>query len=242
MDQRTFVSDTLLRLTGASEPTIIDFVLATASSAKSAPSLQDKLVPFLDGSPDDVGAFCRELFARTNPVSSKSAAPPAAKEKDVSSKKKYRLVDMGEDMAGGRKMRVGNVSAVERTGEIAGPRNCADGMWMILRLVGAMRRFPRSCMRKRLRNSRSRLRSVHGWRMGLRRLDPMCPRIWTPRRSRRCSGSEICKNVMNLRNVWLARMIVNPRRLSKIGRDLVRRRVVVLWLMMLLRGRPRCRS
>lgn len=108
MDHRTFVSDTLLRLTGASEPTIIDFVLATASSTKNTTQLQDKLVPFLEGSPDEVGAFCRELYVRMNPGVTTSGAAgsdggvtsSAAKKenKDVSSKKKYGLVDMGEDV------------------------------------------------------------------------------------------------------------------------------------------------
>ena len=101
MDHRTFVSDSLLRLTGASEPTIVDFVLATASSTKSATSLQDKLVSFLDGSPDEVSAFCRDLHARTNAGAAESATSSAPKKesKDVSSsKKKYRLVDMGDDM------------------------------------------------------------------------------------------------------------------------------------------------
>ena len=100
MDNRTFVSDSLLRLTGASEPTIVDFVLATASSTKSATSLQDKLVSFLDGSPDEVSAFCRDLHARTNAGAAASAtrSGPKKESKDVSSKKKYRLVDMGDDM------------------------------------------------------------------------------------------------------------------------------------------------
>lgn len=98
MDHRTFVSDSLLRLTGASEPTIVDFVLATASSAKTATSLQEKLVPFLEGSPDEIGAFCRELHARTAGPAAPGPAALGKEGKDVSSKKKYRLVDMGEDM------------------------------------------------------------------------------------------------------------------------------------------------
>lgn len=110
MDNRTFTSDSLLRLTGASEPTIIDFVLATASTTKSATALQDKLVPFLEGSPDEVGAFCRELHARTNPSSGStgsttgggagSAAGGDGKDgmKKGGDRKKYRLVDMEEDV------------------------------------------------------------------------------------------------------------------------------------------------
>ncbi|CAI7586465.1 unnamed protein product [Penicillium manginii] len=98
MDNKTFVSDSLIRLTGASDPIAIDFVLAEASSAKSASSLQDKLVSFLDGSPDEIGAFCGQLYSRvgkgsSQPTasSSRSTAPAA------STKKKYRLVEMGEE-------------------------------------------------------------------------------------------------------------------------------------------------
>lgn len=100
MDNKDFVSDNLLRLTGASEPTVVDFVLATASSAKSTSSLQDTLVSFLDGintSPAEIGAFARDLHARMG----KGAQPSASASKPATSKatsqKKYRLVDMGED-------------------------------------------------------------------------------------------------------------------------------------------------
>jgi pre-mRNA-splicing factor ATP-dependent RNA helicase DHX16 len=96
MDNRTFVSDSLIRLTGASDPTIVDFVLATADSAKSVPSLQDKLVPFLEGSPNDISAFCGDLFARVGGAAESSSSGAPAKE--TSSKKKYRMVEMEEDM------------------------------------------------------------------------------------------------------------------------------------------------
>ncbi|RMJ27728.1 hypothetical protein PHISP_01372 [Aspergillus sp. HF37] len=96
MDNRTFVSDSLIRLTGASDPTIVDFVLATADSAKSVPSLQDKLVPFLEGSPNDINAFCGDLYARVGGAGKSSASGAPAKE--TSSKKKYRMVEMEEDM------------------------------------------------------------------------------------------------------------------------------------------------
>lgn len=99
MDNKTFVSDSLIRLTGASDPTVVDFVLATASSAKSTTSLQDKLVPFLDGSPDDINAFCGDLYARVG-GGGKSAAnsAPAKGTKDGPSKKKYRMVDMDDEL------------------------------------------------------------------------------------------------------------------------------------------------
>jgi pre-mRNA-splicing factor ATP-dependent RNA helicase DHX16 len=100
MDNKTFVSDSLIRLTGASDPTVIDFVLATASSSKSLSSLQDTLVSFLDSpetSSSDIGAFARELHGRLGKgaqPSASSSKPAASKE---SSKKKYRILDMGED-------------------------------------------------------------------------------------------------------------------------------------------------
>ncbi|BCS02464.1 putative mRNA splicing factor RNA helicase (Cdc28) [Aspergillus luchuensis] len=101
MDHRTFVSDSLLRLTNASDPTVVDFVLATASSAKSASALQDKLLPFLDGSSDDIGSFCGELYRRVGvrAGSSATSANVATKERSdaASSKKKYRLLEMEED-------------------------------------------------------------------------------------------------------------------------------------------------
>lgn len=103
MDNKTFVSDSLIRLTGASDPTVVDFILATAGSAKSVPSLQDKLVPFLDGSTNEINAFCGDLFARVGgEVKSAGSSAPARKDKDglssSSSKKKYRLVEMGDDV------------------------------------------------------------------------------------------------------------------------------------------------
>ncbi|KAJ5102910.1 hypothetical protein N7532_003439 [Penicillium argentinense] len=98
MDNKTFVSDSLIRLTGASDSIAVDFVLAEASSAKSASSLQDKLVSFLDGNADDIAAFCGQLYSRVGKGGSKPSAsssrPAAPKE---STKKKYALVDMSED-------------------------------------------------------------------------------------------------------------------------------------------------
>lgn len=98
MDDKTFVSDSLIRLTGASDPIAVDFVLAEATSAKSVSSLQDKLVSFLDGSPDDIGAFCGQLFSRVGKGSQPSASAPKNATTNEPTKKKYRLVDMGEDL------------------------------------------------------------------------------------------------------------------------------------------------
>ncbi|KAL4952886.1 P-loop containing nucleoside triphosphate hydrolase protein [Aspergillus filifer] len=104
MDNRTFVSDSLLRLTNASDPTVVDFILATASSAKSSPSLQDKIAPFLDGDAGEVNAFCSELFKRAGkpPSSVVASAATSSGSRDAKSsapakeKKKYRLLDMDE--------------------------------------------------------------------------------------------------------------------------------------------------
>jgi pre-mRNA-splicing factor ATP-dependent RNA helicase DHX16 len=96
MDTRTFVSDSLLRLTGASDPTVIDFVLATAGDAKSVTSLRDKLLPFLEGSDDEIASFCADLHRRVGggKGTSKSSKSSAA---ESGSKKKYRLVEMEND-------------------------------------------------------------------------------------------------------------------------------------------------
>ncbi|KAL2872264.1 putative mRNA splicing factor RNA helicase (Cdc28) [Aspergillus lucknowensis] len=105
MDNRTFVSDSLIRLTGASDPTIVDFVLATATSARSPSSLRDKLAPFLDGDTSDIAGFCAELYKRAGKGSSSNTATTGsgvggagttvgAAGKQV--KKKYRLLDMDE--------------------------------------------------------------------------------------------------------------------------------------------------
>ncbi|KAL2005303.1 hypothetical protein VTN00DRAFT_2513 [Thermoascus crustaceus] len=103
MDNRTFVSDSLLRLTGASDPTVIDFVLATASSAKSASALRDRLVPFLEGGENEMSAFCGELFARAGGGGGAAGGAGSVKEKpkerrEDPAKKRYRLVEMDGDL------------------------------------------------------------------------------------------------------------------------------------------------
>ncbi|TQB71659.1 Cyclin-dependent kinase catalytic subunit [Monascus purpureus] len=103
MDNKIFVSDSLIRLTGASDATVVDFVLATASSTKSASALQDKLLPFLDGSQDEISLFCRELYDRAGGGakigSSKGTAAQKTKDsRGDASKKKYRLVEMEDDV------------------------------------------------------------------------------------------------------------------------------------------------
>jgi pre-mRNA-splicing factor ATP-dependent RNA helicase DHX16 len=98
MDTRTFVSDSLLQFTGASDPTIVDFVIATASDAKSAGVLRDKLIPFLEGGDEHgIDIFCADLYGRVSGSGkSQQQRSNAAAE---SSKKKYRLVEMPEEDA-----------------------------------------------------------------------------------------------------------------------------------------------
>ncbi|KLJ10030.1 adenosinetriphosphatase [Blastomyces silverae] len=100
MDIRTYISDSLLRLTGASDATVIDYILATTGSAKSAGSLQEKLGPFLDGNESDIHSFCAELWRRVRGGSSAegSGGQKASKDKPADGlKKRYRLVEMEEE-------------------------------------------------------------------------------------------------------------------------------------------------
>ncbi|KAK8154823.1 putative mRNA splicing factor RNA helicase [Phyllosticta citrichinensis] len=98
-ETRVWISDNLLRLAGLSDPTVVDFVAATASSAKSAPALADKLGSFLDDDAGDLRGFAESLFAKVGKrADAKSSA--GAKEKDRDGKgqrKKYALLDMEED-------------------------------------------------------------------------------------------------------------------------------------------------
>ncbi|EFW15723.1 mRNA splicing factor RNA helicase, partial [Coccidioides posadasii str. Silveira] len=93
MDTRTYVSDSLLRLTGASDPTVIDFILATTSSAKSPTLLREKLEPFLDASAGDIESFVSELWSRAGLKGSAGKSEKRNKPDD-GTKKRYRLVEM----------------------------------------------------------------------------------------------------------------------------------------------------
>ncbi|PGH14804.1 hypothetical protein AJ79_02820 [Helicocarpus griseus UAMH5409] len=101
MDIRTYISDSLLRLTGASDATVIDYILATTSSTKSASSLQEKLAPFLEGDANEIGSFCTELWRRAGGGSGTAKAESGDKSrpsnKDASKNKRYRLVEMEEE-------------------------------------------------------------------------------------------------------------------------------------------------
>ena len=94
MDVRTFVSDNVVVLAGASDPTTVDFVLATASSAKSPQQLQERLSSLLEG--PGIQRFSDELYRKLKPsqVNSSNGAKLAEAQ---SSKKRYALVDMEPD-------------------------------------------------------------------------------------------------------------------------------------------------
>ncbi|MCJ1405976.1 hypothetical protein MMC19_000041 [Ptychographa xylographoides] len=101
-DLRTWVSDNLIRITGASDSTIVDFVLANASDAKSFHGLQDKLSAFLDGLRSEIDEFSKALYDRL-PRKSGNARTGGdglqkAKENGVKElKKKYKLLEMEEE-------------------------------------------------------------------------------------------------------------------------------------------------
>ncbi|CAK1367363.1 Pre-mRNA-splicing factor ATP-dependent RNA helicase-like protein cdc28 [Cercospora beticola] len=93
MDLRTYVSDHLLKLVGASEDMIVDFVVSEAKRAKSPAQLLDKLSTMLDSGDDDLRRFTDGLYAQVaKPASNGASAQKREKPKEV--KKKYALVDM----------------------------------------------------------------------------------------------------------------------------------------------------
>lgn len=150
-DLRTWVSDNLIKvppnlntpleiptdissqLTGASDSTVVDFVLATASSAKSSSALQDKLYGFLDGSEPEVYAFSKDLYHRLPKRSANGANGARAAEKREAkehshkeTKKKYKLLEMEDEALDlgpvaapkvEREERKGRRSKVERNGD-----------------------------------------------------------------------------------------------------------------------------
>ncbi|RAO71208.1 uncharacterized protein BHQ10_007220 [Talaromyces amestolkiae] len=98
MDTRTFVSDSLLQFTGASDPTIVDFVIATANDAKSTGELRDKLIPFLEGGDDHgIDNFCADLYGRVGPGGGSAKSKSHAITESSSKKQKYRLVEMEDE-------------------------------------------------------------------------------------------------------------------------------------------------
>ncbi|KAL8920381.1 MAG: hypothetical protein Q9172_004523 [Xanthocarpia lactea] len=102
-DLRTWVSDNLIKLTGASDSTVVDFVLATGTSAKSSSLLQEKLSNFLDGSQADLDRFSQDLYCR---LPKQNGAPthgqPTSREDKENSmrnvRKKYQLLEMDDEL------------------------------------------------------------------------------------------------------------------------------------------------
>jgi len=95
------MSNSRRQLSGASDPTVVDFVLATAASAKSSGTLHDKLSGFLDGSAEDIERFSKELHHRLPKQNGAVTGAHARKEKgDVvrEVKKRYRFVEMEDDL------------------------------------------------------------------------------------------------------------------------------------------------
>ena len=93
---------TFFQLAGASDSTVVDFVLATASSAKSSSILEEKLADLLDGSPDDLHAFSKDLYHKLpkqeyglSNGGSENRKTKADGIKEV--RKKYRLLDMEDE-------------------------------------------------------------------------------------------------------------------------------------------------
>jgi pre-mRNA-splicing factor ATP-dependent RNA helicase DHX16 len=93
MDLSTFVSDNLIKLVGASENMLVDFVTTTAMTAKSSTSLYDKLSGMLEDSNErDLRRFSEELYSRVAAKGERNGNA-VVKEKKVG-RKKYALVEM----------------------------------------------------------------------------------------------------------------------------------------------------
>lgn len=91
MDTRTFVSDNLIKLVGASDDMMVDFVLQTVKTVKTPSALYEKLISILESDGADLRHFSEHLFEREAPaLSHKTKATPAQAIK----KQRYALVDM----------------------------------------------------------------------------------------------------------------------------------------------------
>ncbi|KAL8727272.1 MAG: hypothetical protein Q9166_006153 [cf. Caloplaca sp. 2 TL-2023] len=102
-DLRTWVSDNLIKLTGASDSTIVDFILATGTSAKSSSALQGKLSDFLDVSPSELDWFSQDLYQRLPKQNgtTRNGPPPQREDKENSMRnvrKKYQLLEMEDEL------------------------------------------------------------------------------------------------------------------------------------------------
>lgn len=101
MDLRTWVDDNLLKYAGASDPTTVDFVLATAQSSKSSSQLNDKLAGFLDGAPADILKLSNDLYNKVSQPKTTNGSNGAMKDGQnggaKGSRKKYALLEMEDD-------------------------------------------------------------------------------------------------------------------------------------------------
>lgn len=101
MDIRTYVSDSLLRLSGGSDPTVVDFILATASGAKSVDTLQQNLLPFFEeAGSDDLRKFSKELWEKSGASGGNETKKekPRSADKQSEARKRYRLVEMEDEV------------------------------------------------------------------------------------------------------------------------------------------------
>lgn len=103
MDLRTWVEDNIIKLAGGSNPTVVDFVLASAKSSKSSSHLHGKLSGFLEGPLSEITSFSDELYRRQSHAQSNGgrAKENGTKEKQREQKqvtKKYALVDMEDEL------------------------------------------------------------------------------------------------------------------------------------------------
>lgn len=101
MDFRTWVDDNLIKYAGASDPTTVDFVLATAEGARSSSQVNEKLLDFLDATPSDIQMFSDALYSRLSRPNGPSTSSKGHKEKPKDAKapkKKYALLEMEDEV------------------------------------------------------------------------------------------------------------------------------------------------
>ncbi|KAH0602679.1 uncharacterized protein H6S33_008329 [Morchella sextelata] len=98
-DLRNWVSDNIIKFSGAADPTIVDFIIASATTAKSPTALNDTLSAFLDGaSATDTRRFTSDLFQRVaRKPSTSSTSSSTGKRPPPEKKKKYALLAMEDD-------------------------------------------------------------------------------------------------------------------------------------------------
>lgn len=111
---RTWVSDNLIKLTGASDSTVVDFVLATGTAAKSSSVLQEKLSNFLDGPQADLDRFSQDLYHRLPRQNAAASDGQLARRENKENgmrnvRKKYQLLEMEDELEPPKVAKVENV-------------------------------------------------------------------------------------------------------------------------------------